>query len=86
MRPWVAFTTEGYFSLFGNDTELPTGFLQSTIDASCDIALPRWRYWKPDTSPSWVRLLHRGDGLGMNTRRLRGRGSSHQAGRLRGSY
>lgn len=52
--------------------------------AAAFVRLPRWRYWIPGSSH--VRLLHRGDGLGMNPRRLRTGGNTHQSGRLRGSY
>lgn len=54
------------------------------LSARALVRLPRWRYWVP--GDSWVKLKNRGDGLGMSTKRLRGRGTSNQAGRLRGSY
>lgn len=48
------------------------------------LLFPRWRYWIP--REPYVRLLHRGDGLGLSSRRLRVRGNTNQAGRLRGGY
>lgn len=48
------------------------------------LCYPRWRYWIP--REPYVRLLHRGDGLGLSSRRLRQRGHTNQAGRLRGGY
>ncbi|MDR6861985.1 hypothetical protein [Phycicoccus sp. 3266] len=67
-------------------SEQVVGIAQTTFNISLHMAPPRFRYWKPDTKKSWVRLLHRGDGLGVTPKRLRTGGATHQAGRLRGSY
>jgi len=70
--------------------DVPFGQYAIHVPAPQNIQLvrsPQWRYWIPGPDvPSHVRLLHRGDGLGMNPLRLRMGGTTNQAGRLRGSY
>lgn len=79
--------TEGFFDNFGDDPDLPTGKVEFAQGVKLSVHLPRWRYWKPEPDVvSHVRLLHRGDGLGMSPRRLRTGGTTNQSGRLRGSY
>jgi hypothetical protein len=47
------------------------------------IAMPRWRYWIPDTLLP-LRIRQRGDGLSIETTRLRNRASRQTTNRLRG--
>lgn len=70
------------------NTHIGWGVTLSALPAQ-SIRSPRWRYWIPEGATptrTWVRLLHRGDGLGMSVKRLRGGADTHQAGRLRASY
>jgi hypothetical protein len=47
------------------------------------IAMPRWRYWIPDTLLP-LRIRQRGDGLSIETTRIRNRASRQTTNRLRG--
>lgn len=51
---------------------------------------PGFRFWVPGPATTepvrYARLLHRGDGNGMSTRRLVSGRNTHQTGRLRGSF
>jgi hypothetical protein len=59
-------------------------FFHPDANVTALVRLPRWRYWKP--SQPHVRMKQRGDGLGTSVRRMRGGGTTRQAGRLRGSW
>lgn len=69
---------------FPHDEGLYNSAIRDTRNITVRLLYPRWRYWIP--REPYVRLLHRGDGLGLSSNRLRQRGQTNQAGRLRGGY
>lgn len=78
----VVLVTEFDFTPFPDNASLYQADILTSATVAWRLLFPRWRYWIP--REPYVRLLHRGDGLGLSSRRLRQRGHTNQAGRLRG--